>query len=149
MGPQKLQAFYLSFFSFPQFGQMRKLGPDGCSLFPLCLRLDRAEKCFQLHCAFFSESRALFTGPASTLFSKKNFKTGSHGTIHRFKNYFVTVFSVFSNKQYLNKPFIFISFLQCQPNKENCHINPISSLFRPDPLHFQTKRKRGEKKVML
>ena len=58
-------------------------------------------------------------------------------------------FSVFNNKQYLNRLFIFISFLQCQPNKENCHTSPISSLFLPILLHFQTKRKRGEKKVML
>ena len=61
--------------------------------------LDRVEKCFQLRYAFFSGSHALFIGPASTLFSKKNFKTESHGTIHTFKNYFVTIFSVFSNKR--------------------------------------------------
>jgi len=48
------------------------------------------------HPAFFSGSRALFTGLASTFFQKNNFKTGSHGTIHTFKNYFVKVFSVFS-----------------------------------------------------
>ena len=36
--------------------------------------------------AFFSESRALFTGPESILFSKNNFKTGSHDIIHIFKN---------------------------------------------------------------
>ena len=30
------------------------------------------------------------------LYSKKYIKNGSHGTIHTFKNYFVTVFSVFS-----------------------------------------------------
>ena len=30
------------------------------------------------------------------LYSKKNTKNGSHGTIHTFKNYFATVFSVFS-----------------------------------------------------
>ena len=51
---------------------------------------------------FSSGSRALFTGLASTLFSKNNFKTRSHGIIYTFKNYFVTVFSVFSNKQYPN-----------------------------------------------
>ena len=61
--------------------------------------MDRVEKCFQLRYAFFNGSRALFMGPASTLFSKKNFKTESHGTIHTFKNYFVTIFSVFSNKR--------------------------------------------------
>ena len=54
---------------------------------------------------FFSGSRALFMGPVITFFSKNNFKTGSHGTIYTFKNYFATVFSVFSNKQYPNKPY--------------------------------------------
>ena len=54
--------------------------------------------------AFFNGSRALFTGPASTFFYKNNFKTGISGTIHIFKNYFATVFSVFNNKQYPNRP---------------------------------------------
>ena len=47
---------------------------------------------------FFCGSHALFKGIASTDFSKFNFKTKSHDTIHTFKNYFATVFSVFSNK---------------------------------------------------
>ena len=51
---------------------------------------------------FLCGSRALFTGPASTYFSKFFFKTGSHDIIYTFKIYFVTVFSVFSNKRYLN-----------------------------------------------
>ena len=37
-------------------------------------------------------SCTLFTGPVSTFFSKKNFKTGSHGTIYTFKNYFAIMF---------------------------------------------------------
>ena len=46
---------------------------------------------------FFSGSRVMFTGPTSTLFrKKKNFKIGSHNTIHTFKNYFTTIFSIFS-----------------------------------------------------
>ena len=61
--------------------------------------LDKVEMIFQLHCAFFSGSRALFMESANTLFSKKKFKIKSHGTIHTFKNYFVTVFLVFSNKR--------------------------------------------------
>ena len=32
-------------------------------------------------------------GPASTKKRKFYFKTGSHGTIYTFKNYFVTIFS--------------------------------------------------------
>ena len=50
---------------------------------------------------------ALFMGPTATLFKKKKIKNGSHGTIHTFKNYFVTVFSVFNfskNKLYPNGP---------------------------------------------
>ena len=44
---------------------------------------------------FSSGSRVLFTGPTSTLL-KKNFKIGSYRTIHTFKNYFTTVFSIIS-----------------------------------------------------
>ena len=45
---------------------------------------------------FSSKSRALFIGPTSTLLKKKNFKTRSHNTIHIFKNYFATIFLIFS-----------------------------------------------------
>ena len=46
---------------------------------------------------FFSGSCSLFMGPVSTFLKKKNnFKTGFYGTFHTFKNYFVTVFSIFS-----------------------------------------------------
>ena len=44
-------------------------------------------------CIFMARSRALFTGPANTEFSKFCFKTRSHCTIYTFKNYFVTIFS--------------------------------------------------------
>ena len=45
------------------------------------------------------------------LFNNFFIKNGSHGTIHLFKNYFVTVFSVFSfqfqqNKFYPNRPLV-------------------------------------------
>ena len=53
---------------------------------------------------FFCGSHALFTGSTNTDFSKFFFKIGSNGTIHIFKNYFATVFSIFSNKQYPNQP---------------------------------------------
>jgi len=36
-------------------------------------------------------------------FGKNNFKIESHSIIYIFKNYFVIVFSVLNNKQYLNK----------------------------------------------
>ena len=63
-----------------------------------------ARLCFFFFCGF----RALFTGLASTKFSKYNFKTRPHGTIHIFKNYFTTVFSIFRNKWYPNKPLGFV-----------------------------------------
>ena len=53
---------------------------------------------------FLCGSRALFTGSTNTDFSKFFFKIGSYGTIHIFKNYFTTLFSIFSNKQYPNQP---------------------------------------------
>ena len=40
--------------------------------------------------------RALFMDPQTSLFSNFFIKNGSHGTIYTFKNYFTTVFSVFS-----------------------------------------------------
>ena len=51
-------------------------------------------------CVFLCGSCALFTRPVSTNFSKFFFKTGSHGTIYIFKNYFATVFSILINKRY-------------------------------------------------
>ena len=42
----------------------------------------------------------LFTRPTTTLFKKK-IKNGFHGTIHTFKNYFATIFSVFSKISYI------------------------------------------------
>ena len=43
--------------------------------------------------------RALFTDPQIFFFNKINIKNESHGTIHTFKNYFATVFLVFSFQQ--------------------------------------------------
>ena len=57
---------------------------------------------FSCVCVQPSGFRALFTELTSIFFTKIYIKTGSHGTIHTFKNYFVT--SVFSNKQHLNRP---------------------------------------------
>ena len=57
-----------------------------------------------MHCS--STVHALFMRPIATLL-KKNIKNGSHGTIYTFKNYFATVFSVFSfskNNLYPNRP---------------------------------------------
>ena len=35
------------------------------------------------------------------LYLEKNIKNGSHGTIHKFKNYFATLFSVFNKINYI------------------------------------------------
>ena len=53
---------------------------------------------------------ALFTNPHISFFINFFIKNGSHGTIDTFKNYFATVFSVFSfqfqqNKFYSNTPY--------------------------------------------
>ena len=48
---------------------------------------------------FFYESHALFIGPVNTDFNKFFFKTGSHDTIHIFKNYFSLVFLIFNFQQ--------------------------------------------------
>ena len=55
---------------------------------------------------FFCGFCVLFIKPGSTDFSKFFFKIRSHGIIHTFKNYFVAVFSVFSNKWYPNNPLV-------------------------------------------
>ena len=49
---------------------------------------------------------ALFTDPQKSSKHKFQYKFESYSTIHTFKNYFVTVFSVFNNKWYLNRPFL-------------------------------------------
>ena len=64
------------------------------------------DKC---HCS--GTVHVLFMGPTAILFRKK-IKNGSHGNIHTFKNYFVTVFSVsvfsFSkNKFNPNTPYLY------------------------------------------
>ena len=64
--------------------------------------------------SLFRRHYALFTGPKTTLFIKQNIKNRSHGTIHIFKTYFATVFSVFifqQNKLYPNIHIIQILFI--------------------------------------
>ena len=63
--------------------------------------------------------------PQTSLFSNFFIKNGSHSTIYTFKNYFVTVFSVFSfqfqqNKLYPNKSLLSatVSILSPYCNKE-------------------------------
>ena len=115
----------------------------------LSLRLDSAEKhasVFHLLFFFFFEksvSRVIhyLRDSQITFFSKIFIKNGSHNTIHIFKNYFTTVFLVFSfqqNKRYLNTPSICVciaAFLHLhalcffgwfQPSDEK-HVNSIFS----------------------
>ena len=78
------------------------LGPIAQLLLP-SLRLGSAF-CPPAEAFLICGSCALFMRPTRTKFSNFFFKTGFHGTIHIFKNYFTTVFSVFSNKRYPNRP---------------------------------------------
>ena len=75
-----------------------------CTRATLRLGLDCNEKQQTARLRFSYGSRALFTGSVITNFKEFFFKIGSHGTIHTFKNYFATMFSVFSNKRYPNRP---------------------------------------------
>ena len=70
-------------------------------------------KCISQQVPFFSGSRALFMGTASIFFNKNNYKTRSHGTIHTLKNYFITVFSIFSFQ------FSTINYIQTDPYTNN------------------------------
>ena len=71
------------------------------------------------HCS--GTVHALFMGPTTTLL-KKYIKNESHGTIYTFKNYFATVFSVFS-----------FSKNKFNPNTPNVSTNKCNS---PKQLSF-------------
>ena len=82
-------------------------------------------------CGFFSGSCVLFMGLVNTFFNKNNFKIGSYGTIHTFKIYFVTMFSIFSNKRYSNT----LSFLNLDSKLimtifECPHVKPIKPVIK-------------------
>ena len=85
--------------------------------------LNCAKNVFQRVCILNSGSHALFTRPTSMEFSKIFIKIGSHSIIHIFKNYFVTIFLVFSNKQYPNRPIINENFSMFE-NKRNANNAP-------------------------
>ena len=99
----------------------------------LSIRLDTNETPSVCICVFFffffkrvfvvlchtSGSCTLFTRPTSLFFSNFFIKNGLHSTIHTIKNYFTTVFSVFSfqqNKWYPNTP-----LLQTKKEDTNYH----------------------------
>ena len=48
-----------------------------------------------------SGSRALFMGPTNIFFTKTLIKNWSHSTVHTFKYYFATMFSVFNKISYI------------------------------------------------
>ena len=76
-------------------------------------------------CLHFLGSHVLFTEFANMKYGKCNFKTGSHDTIHIFKNYFVTVFLVISFY------FLTINSILTDPNN-------LSSLSSPPHQAFHT-----------
>ena len=62
-------------------------------------RLDTVEMIFQLRPVFVSGPVHCLRDPQTSFFNKTFIKNGSYGTIYPFKNYFVTVFSIFSFQQ--------------------------------------------------
>ena len=89
------------FFFFTRFGETRLLF--------MYWSLNSNRKCW-LFCSKQCIS-ILFMDPQISLFSNFFIKNGSHGTIYTFKNYFATVFSIFSfqfqqNKFYPNRPLV-------------------------------------------
>ena len=60
------------------------------------LRLESAFCVFPSRCVLKKWILYTVQGTRKYFFSKNNFKTESHGTIHTFKNYFTIVFSIFS-----------------------------------------------------
>ena len=75
--------------------------------FTLSASLDRVETHFQLH---LRQNQCVPCTVHSKIFIKIEFKIRSHCTIHTFKNYFTTIFSVFSNNWYPNRPLLFFFF---------------------------------------
>ena len=61
-------------------------------------RLDAAEMIFQLRPAAVSELVHCLRNSQTFFFSKTFIKNESHDTIYTFKNYFITVFLVFSHQ---------------------------------------------------
>ena len=79
-------------------------------------------------------------------FHKNNFKIGLYNIIHIFKNYLVTVFSVFSNKRYLDKfltPLLFkkrLYFKKTSQSRKN-------QLYITKKKSFLVMKKRKNQKV--
>ena len=115
-----------------------------CSLGPTTIVA--SIKCLRLKNASINGSHALFTGPTN-LFDRQNFhqnvfvsgfhilftrltslffskifiKNESHDTIHTFKNYFATVFSIFNNKRYPNESLVYYLAYFCYYSQASLH----------------------------
>ena len=99
--------------AFPTFS-------SSSSSFFTCFRGDKHCSCTIEYCSrtvhiVFTQCQCTVHGTHNYFIQKKYIKNESHGTIHTFKNYFVTVFSVFSK----------ISYIQTYPMPKN---TPIMSL---------------------
>ena len=77
--------------------------------------------------ALFSGSHACLQDPQTSFFNKTFIKNESYGTIYTFKNYFATVFSIFSfqqNKRYPNESLVFCLLVQvaCSTLPKKCSL---------------------------
>ena len=70
------------------------------------LRWNKEHVCVCAFCWKNMGLTALFTDAQKSYKHRFQYKFGSHSIIHTFKNYFATVFSIFSNKQYPNRPLV-------------------------------------------
>ena len=77
----------------------------------------------------YRRQKSLFMHCSSTVHVFKNIKNGSHDTIHTFKNYFATVFSVFSK----------INCIQIDPIKK--FIDPKSKTKYTSPKKIAQQQK--------
>ena len=85
-------SLFLSFFLFFSLPLFLTFQPVYCTLFiNSCTVHKKISR--EMHT---NGSHLLFTDPQTSFFNNFFIKNGSHDTIHTFKNYFVTVFSVFS-----------------------------------------------------
>ena len=102
----KFSVFLFLFFFFFWFSRVSR--SNAATIHALFMNSSRI--CWLFHCE--QCTRALFIDPQISLFSNFFIKNGSHGTIHTFKNYFATMFSVFNfqfqqNKFYSNGPLVY------------------------------------------
>ena len=79
------------------------------------LIIGKAQPSFEKRVLHISQQKRFFLQVSCTVYEIHNYhiqqfffcKIGSHSTIYTFKNYFTTVFSIFSNKRYQNRPLVF------------------------------------------